>query len=134
MPICLGAHYLDIPSYTNLHLATKQQAHGELWLARLMESLKSDLKNVQCVIKDLLSQLSGELPIASWRFPEKLAASLDPLEELQSREEGLGGFKTLLMELLVDRYVRAFLKNTKRIDLFIADFYFCFNVVFDSRR
>ncbi len=71
-----------------------------------MESLKSDLKNVQGVIKDLLSQLSGELPVASWRFPEKLAANLDPLEELQSRdreEEGLGDLKTLLMELLVDR-------------------------------
>lgn len=71
-----------------------------------MESLKSDLKSVQGVIKDLVTNLGGELPVASWKFPEKLAASLDPLEVLQSHDvEGArpGENRTLLMELLVDR-------------------------------
>lgn len=71
-----------------------------------MESLKSDLKNVQSVIKDLLGQLSGDMSVASWRFPQKLAVTLDPQEVLLSRdceEEEVGDRKILLMELLVDR-------------------------------
>ncbi len=71
-----------------------------------MESLKSDLKSVQGVIKDFITNLGGELSVASWKFPEKLAVNLDPLEVLRSRDregEGPGENKTLIMELLVDR-------------------------------
>ena len=81
-----------------IHLATELADH--------MDNLKSDLKSVQGVIADLLTRLGGDLSAASWRFPERLAASLDPHQVLKERErenEGLGDNRQLLLELLVDR-------------------------------
>lgn len=74
-----------------------------------MDSLKSDLKNIQSVAKDLLNQIGCELSVPSWKFPEKLGSHVDPHTLLKERErdtktlEGREDDRLFITELIIDR-------------------------------
>jgi len=78
-----------------------------------IESLKSDLRSIQSGLKDVLLACTKResLQVPSWRFPEKLAASLDTDEMLRdlayssSSEDMNCSTHVLLLELVVDRLV-----------------------------
>lgn len=77
------------------------------------ESLRNDVAGVNAGLKELLCTV-GDLQTPSWRFPERLAASLD-MEGLlkdaaaepapQTGEADCSSTRVLLLELLVDRSV-----------------------------
>ncbi len=82
-----------------------------------IESLRSDILGVQAGMKELLGRV-GQLQAPSWRFPERLATSLDaegllkdathsapstaPGESQTSKAESYSTH-VLMLELLVDR-------------------------------
>lgn len=77
-----------------------------------IESLKSDLRSIQSGLKEVLLACNKResLQVPSWRFPEKLAASLDTDEMLRDlayssgREDMNCSAHVLLLELVVDRW------------------------------
>ena len=76
-----------------------------------IESLKSDLRSTQSGLKEVLLACTKRegLQVPSWRFPEKLAASLDTDEMLRDlvysngSEEMNCSTHVQLLELVVDR-------------------------------
>ena len=77
-----------------------------------IESLKSDLRSIKSGLKEVLLACTKResLEVPSWRFPEKLAASLDTDEMLRdlayssSSEDMNCSTHVLLLELVVDRW------------------------------
>jgi len=77
-----------------------------------IESLKSDLRSSQSGLKEVLLACTKResLQVPSWRFPERLAASLDTDEMLRDLAYSSGSedmncsTHVLLLELVVDRW------------------------------
>lgn len=67
-----------------------------------METIVSDLKKVVQGSADLVSRAST-LQSPSWKFPEKLAVSLDVGKALDTLDKSSGHF--FVLELVIDRYV-----------------------------
>lgn len=106
----------------NQHLATSIKITNLTQLATDMafsvgsrsciESLKSDLRSIKSGLKEVLLACTKResLEVPSWRFPEKLAASLDTDEMLRdlayssSSEDMNCSTHVLLLELVVDRW------------------------------
>ena len=106
----------------NQHLATSIKITNLTQLATDMafsvgsrsciESLKSDLRSIKSGLKEVLLACTKResLQVPSWRFPEKLAASLDTDEMLRdlayssSSEDMNCSTHVLLLELVVDRW------------------------------
>lgn len=65
-----------------------------------METVRSDLKKILLGSADLLNR-AGSLQAPSWKFPEKLAVSLDVEEALR---EGQDEPHSFILELVIDRY------------------------------
>ena len=67
-----------------------------------METLKNDLKKIMSGSAGLVKG-AGPLQVPSWRFPEKMAISLD-IEEVLKRDMKDGAENhNLLLELIIDR-------------------------------
>lgn len=77
-----------------------------------IDSLKSDLRGIQGGLKEVLLAFTNRegLQVPSWRFPERLAVSLDTEEVLRNVVSSTGSEErnysahVLLLELVVDRY------------------------------
>ena len=77
-----------------------------------IDSLKSDLCGIQGGLKEVLLAFPNRegLQVPSWRFPERLAVSLDIEEVLRNVVYSTGSEEknypdhVLLLELVVDRY------------------------------
>lgn len=70
-----------------------------------METLRSELKKVLLGSADLVSR-AGPLQSPSWKFPEKLAISLDverALEEEKGSKDDKAQSHVFILELVVDR-------------------------------
>lgn len=75
------------------------RARGFVFLAP-METLVPDLKKIVLGSADLIRRASS-LKSPSWKFPEKLAVSLDVGRALEERDEKATPF---VLELVIDRY------------------------------
>ena len=74
-------------------------------MGKSCEMLRDDLRAVHSALGEVLSCAQPDAP--SWRFPEKLSASVtldDLLEARGADEDGKGG-RVLLLEGMVDRYI-----------------------------
>ncbi len=72
-----------------------------------MEALKSDLKKVVLASAELISR-AGSLQVPSWRFPEKLATSLDIGGVLEEGAKDKVADQNFILELIIDRLVFSF--------------------------
>ena len=71
-----------------------------------IESLKNDLRSFQGGLRELLSKTEG-LQVPSWRFPERLAVSVDTeelLKDVSYCSKDNCSTHVMLLELVVDRY------------------------------
>ena len=66
-----------------------------------METLRSDLLKVVQGSTELVRK-AGNMQVPSWRFPEKLAVSLDVEETLKEGPSGVNS-NIFFLELLIDR-------------------------------
>lgn len=93
-----------------------------------METLRSDLKKILLGSADLLNR-AGSLQAPSWKFPEKLAISLDVEGALKA--DKADSSHLLVLELIIDRYCTDCVSVTALLFFWgdFPDFCWCCNVV-----